>query len=51
MMGKELSQVRGKGTKLVEGFRIFMFGIFTIFGIWDFYVRDYFMWEKFVVPS
>jgi hypothetical protein len=29
---------------------IFMFGIFTIFGFHDFYVRDCFIWEEFVAP-
>jgi hypothetical protein len=41
--------VRGKGTKLGEG-NPEKFGIITIFGIRDFYVRDCFIREKFVAP-
>ncbi len=53
--------MRGKGTKLGEGKRdlegerailgIITFEIITIFGIWDYSVRDCFAWEKFVAPS
>jgi hypothetical protein len=37
--------------QLSYDFGIFMFEIFTIFGIWYFHVRDYFVWEKFVAPT
>ena len=50
--------MRRKGTKLGEGERdlegeraTITFGIFTIFGIWDFYVWDCFVREKFVAPE
>ncbi len=55
-----LAYYEGKGTKLGEGerdlegergiFGIITFGIITIFGIQDSYIRDCFIWEKFVAP-
>jgi hypothetical protein len=49
--------VRRKGTKLGEGERdlegeraTITFGIFTIFGIWDYYIRDRFVREKYEAP-